>query len=423
MSDQTVARSGNSRVVVLDDDPTGTQAASGVTVLLGGGYGRLAEVLRHERSVYLQTNSRSLSESAAVELAHTIRTLIDEASAVLGVEIRVVLRGDSTLRGHVFTESRVFSTDDSVLVFVPAFPEVGRTTRDGIHSVRTGETTVPVGQTEFAADPVFSFSSSHLPDFVEERTGSPGQLVGLDGVHSGTLVNELRSVPGGTVLVVDAVTPDDVRLIARSIERVWHERQVVVRCAASLAAELAGVPSSTALELSTVARPGRALVVCGSHTELARTQLACLAEIIGPPTEIVTDEAIKDATAAGSAATAREMRTRRPGGVRFVTTQRDRSPQHASIDDGAMVMRALTEAARQLADPGGTIITKGGITAADVIEASIGATQARVLGQVRPGVSVWEMTSREGQTVLSVIVPGNMGDTTILAELVTAVTS
>lgn len=418
-----MAWSDNSRVVVLDDDPTGTQAASGVTVLLSTGYDRLQEVLRHERSVYIQTNSRSLSESAAVELARTIRTLIDEASAALGVEIRVVLRGDSTLRGHVFTESRVFSTDDSVLVFVPAFPEVGRTTRDGIHSVRIGETTLPVGQTEFAADPVFGFSSSHLGDFVEERTGSSGQLVGLDEVRSGTLTHELRSVPGGTVLVVDAVTPDDVRLIAGAIERVWHERRVVVRCAASLAAELAGVPSSTALELSAVARPGRAVVVCGSHTELARAQVACLSAIIGPPTEIVTDEAIKDAASAGASAAAREALTRRPGGVRFITTQRDRSSEHSSLDDGAAVMLALTDAARQLAEPGGTIITKGGITAADVIEASIGATQARVLGQVRPGVSVWEMTSREGQTVLAVIVPGNMGDTTILAELVTAVTS
>ena len=88
--------------VVLDDDPTGTQSATDVTVLLRWDADAIAAVLADEGAVYLQTNSRAVPEPEAVELARRIRDELAEVEGRLGRAVLPVLRGDSTLRGHVF---------------------------------------------------------------------------------------------------------------------------------------------------------------------------------------------------------------------------------------------------------------------------------------------------------------------------------
>ena len=61
------------KTIVLDDDPTGTQSATGVTVLLESDADLLTDALRHADSVYVQTNSRALDEATAVALIRRIR--------------------------------------------------------------------------------------------------------------------------------------------------------------------------------------------------------------------------------------------------------------------------------------------------------------------------------------------------------------
>lgn len=406
------------RVVVLDDDPTGTQSAAGVTVLFEHDPAQLGEVLARERSVYLQTNSRSLSEADAVTLATGIRSSIATVGEQLGVDVKVVLRGDSTLRGHVFAESRVFLAADAVMVFVPAFPAGGRYTLNGRHLVRGESGLTPVGETEFARDPVFGFRSSDLVDFVRERTGGQAIAVWRDDLRSGALSDALRRAPAQSVLVVDAVEDDDIRAIGAAVTEVWAERDVIVRCAAPLAADLAGVASGPYLDSRVLERDGGVLVVCGSHTALARAQVTALAGLIGPPTEIDTARALVDPEAEGRRAAEIEASRQRPGRARFLTSERDRSADHATLQDGAAVMNALTTAAGVLAPGIGTVITKGGITAADVIRRSLGARRSRVIGQVEAGVSVWDVIARDRRTVRCMIVPGNMGRETVLADAV-----
>src|SRR5205814_4882365 len=57
------------KLVVIDDDPTGTQTVHDVELLTTWNTETLAEVLREERQLfYLLTNSRSMPESDAVRL-------------------------------------------------------------------------------------------------------------------------------------------------------------------------------------------------------------------------------------------------------------------------------------------------------------------------------------------------------------------
>jgi uncharacterized protein YgbK (DUF1537 family) len=276
------------KCIVLDDDPTGTQCASDVTVLLGLDEDaatmtkRLVDVLPTEDAFYVLTNSRALEARDAVALVTRIRDAAIEAATLLDIEIpQFVLRGDSTLRGHVFPESDAFSTGDSVLLFVPAFPAGGRTTENSVHYVQVGSDRLPAAQTEYASDPVFGFRSSDMEGHVAERGGARDvvsvRLDRLRDLGGQAVADALVAAPPGAVVAPDAVTDDDVALVHAGLNRaVAAGREVVVRCAAPLAALCAGVFTDTLLPRPLTRSAGPALVVCGSHTSGASAQLQVL---------------------------------------------------------------------------------------------------------------------------------------------------
>ncbi|CAN5516494.1 four-carbon acid sugar kinase family protein [soil metagenome] len=409
------------KTVVLDDDPTGTQSASNVEVLFSTSGETIADALRWADSVYVQTNSRALSEDAAVTLARSIRAHVDEASVLLDLPVQVVLRGDSTLRGHVFAETAVFEDDASVMVFVPAFPEGGRTTVEGVHLVDIGGVAVPAGDTEYARDPVFPFTSSRLTDYVGEKSGRPAIAVAVTDLHR--FAEVLRSAPAGSVVVPDAVTASDIGLIAAGIRAaVESGTRLVVRCAAPLAAELADVASSGLLATPLLAEPVPVRIVCGSHTSGATAQLAELTRGGHPADFVDTDAALDDPQAEGervAEAASRRLATR---GVAVIASQRERRDDHNTLDHGEKVMEALVTAVQHLLPHVGLVISKGGITSAEIAANGIGADSALVVGQIMPGVSVWRLRDRADRELLYVIVPGNVGgQSTILDSLVSAV--
>ncbi|MTA94290.1 MAG: hypothetical protein F2533_00140, partial [Actinobacteria bacterium] len=218
------------KTIVLDDDPTGTQCATGVTVLLRWDVSSLIEVLRTADSVYLLTNSRALNEPEAVTLARNIKADGDAAGLALGEEIQYVLRGDSTLRGHVFSESEVFLNSGNSIIFLPAYPEVGRRTIDGIHYVRIEGVDIPAAQTEFAQDPVFSYSAKTLIDFVAEKSERKGFSFSLSDVREGALElsKKFASVPAGSVILPDAESDADIEIISDAIKLLRNSGQPLV---------------------------------------------------------------------------------------------------------------------------------------------------------------------------------------------------
>jgi uncharacterized protein YgbK (DUF1537 family) len=137
-------------LVVLDDDPTGTQSVADLPVLT-----RWEETdflwafsCRAETgpapTVYVLTNSRSLDPAGAAARNKEVVTNALKAAAKTGTKLGFVSRSDSTLRGHYPLETDVMaatlaevsgeSTDG--VVIVPAFPDAGRITIGGVHYVR-----------------------------------------------------------------------------------------------------------------------------------------------------------------------------------------------------------------------------------------------------------------------------------------------
>ncbi|MGO1561622.1 hypothetical protein CZ771_00235 [Actinomycetales bacterium JB111] len=420
----------NAKTLVLDDDPTGTQSTTGARVLLAWDRASLAQALTEHDAVYLQTNSRSLDEEAAVSLVRRARLDAAVAGAALGVEVRIVLRGDSTLRGHVFAESDALAapaTPDermAAILFVPAFPAGGRTTVDGVHRVEIDGQPVPAHETEYAADPVFGFSSGEMTTYVREGGDRPARLVPLAALRESrgeALAQALLDAGPGEFVVPDAVTEADIDLIHAGLLSAWDRgARIVVRSASPLAARIAGVASRGLLEPPLTDDSPRVLVVCGSHTsgataQIERLRAATAARVI----TVSTTDAYRDPAAAGHEAAARARDALATAPVAVLASERTRHASDNTLAHGAAVMNALTSAVRELAGEIDVVVAKGGITSSEVASTGLKATSADVLGQVLPGVSVWNLHAAEGPLTY-VVVPGNVGGADALHRIVEA---
>ncbi|MFV0426793.1 MAG: four-carbon acid sugar kinase family protein [Beutenbergiaceae bacterium] len=398
--------------LVLDDDPTGTQSATGVEVLLQWDADRFADVVAQNDSVYVLTNTRAVPQAEAVALIERIRDESTVQAQRLGLRVRYVLRGDSTLRGHVFAESEVLMGRDAILAFVPAFPDGGRVTEGGIHYVTVDGARIRADQSEYAQDPVFGFDTADLVEYVNKYGGRAAQLLPLEAVERGAdeLADALGKMQPGTVALFDAVTNDHVRTIAAAIRASWNRgSRVTVRSASPLAAALAGVESHGLLAPAAGTSPASALVVCGSHTRGASAQLEALKPTAGGAIEVDTDRALDNVEAEGERVAELARLTLARQGVVVVSSARHRRPEDGTLAHGQRVMDALTHVVSRLADEVDVVVAKGGITSADVARVGLGARSARVLGQILPGVSLWQI-ERGDQAISYAVVPGNVGD-------------
>ena len=165
------------RIAVLDDDPTGSQTVHGVSVVTVFEADEYAAGLAEPGSTcFILTNTRSLPEAAAVELNTSVSTSLFTLGESLGGPMEVISRGDSTLRGHVIAEiraidaarRRVTGTGFDGVLLIPSYFEAGRFTAGDIHWANVSGELIPAGDTEFARDATFGYTSSNLRDFVAE---------------------------------------------------------------------------------------------------------------------------------------------------------------------------------------------------------------------------------------------------------------
>ncbi|MGH3256241.1 MAG: four-carbon acid sugar kinase family protein [Streptosporangiaceae bacterium] len=314
----------SARVVVLDDDPTGTQCASGVLVAVDPDPAALTGL--DGRALYVLTNTRAVDARSAARIVRGVRSAFEARAG----ETVMVLRGDSTLRGHVAVEMEALGLDRGVGLIVPAYPAAGRLTLGGVHYLESPAGRLNAADTEFARDPVFGFQSRTLTGWCREvGLRGPVVLVGLDELKSSgpaSVRDALLAAPPGAVVAPDAADDDDITAIARGFSAARAAgRHVVVRCAAPLAAAIAGTPGRMLAPAHAPA--SRMLVVCGSHTAAATRQLERLAGtrrpvrilaaagLMGPDT---TDELAEGARADLA-----------DSGLAIIATERIRRDEHA----------------------------------------------------------------------------------------------
>jgi uncharacterized protein YgbK (DUF1537 family) len=91
----------------------------------------------------------------------------------------------------------------------------------------------------------------------------------------------------------------------------------------------------------------------------------------------------------------------------------------ASLKIGGQISAALVEVVARLSVQPRYFIAKGGITSSDLATQGLGVKRAMVLGQILPGVPVWELGPETRFPGLPYVVfPGNVGGPQALAEAV-----
>jgi uncharacterized protein YgbK (DUF1537 family) len=433
-------RASGVKVVVLDDDPTGTQTVHGVSVLTEWSVEILRSALENGGpAFYVLTNSRSLPLPEARSMNMQIGRHLREAGEKSGRRCVVVSRSDSTLRGHFPGEVEALaeglSRDFDAWIVVPFFLEGGRYTVHDVHYVDEEGLLVPAAETAFAHDRVFGYASSNLLQWVEEKTlgrisAKDVLSITIEDLRKGgpeSVAERLMHLQGGRVCIVNAASYRDLEVFVLAlIEAEEQGRRFLYRTAASFVQVRAGLSPRLLLSPRDLGLPvsGGGLTLVGSYVPKSSRQLRALLSLpemtgIRMDVEKILDERRKNAEL--ERVLNLSEKTLGKGNDVVVYTSRKlvagRDEENLSI--GKQVSAALTSVVKSISTHPRYLLAKGGITASDVATEGLKVKRAMVLGQILPGVPVWRLGPESRfPGIPYVVFPGNVGGPTALVDAV-----
>ena len=434
---------GGRKLVVLDDDPTGTQTVYDTPVLTEWSVDVLAMELSNELpAFYILTNSRSLPAAAAQALNREIGQNLVAAGQLAGRAFAVVSRSDSTLRGHYPAEvdalAAALGQDVDATLIIPFFLEGGRLTINDVHYVAEGDELIPAAATPFAQDAAFGYTASNLRDWVVEKTNGrvqPEQIyaVSLEQIRTGgpqSVAQQLISLPKGSVCIINSVSLRDQEVfVAGLLAAEAAGKQFIFRTAASFVQARLGLATRPILTQQQLDMPqhGGGLVVVGSYVPKTTSQLAALlAQGDCTAVEInvaaLLDDNSRDAELQTAAQTMANALAANQDVVVYTSRQLITADTAAdSLAIGQRVSDGLVSLVQGLTVPPRYLLAKGGITSSDVATKGLGVKRALVLGQILPGVPVWRIGAESRFPGMPYIVfPGNVGDENAVANVVKA---
>ncbi|KPJ96509.1 MAG: Hrp-dependent type III effector protein [Gammaproteobacteria bacterium SG8_11] len=423
----------HTKIIVLDDDPTGSQTVHSCLLLTRWDSATLREALLDEAPLFfVLTNTRSMHAQQAADVTREVCRNLKSVLAYLKEERItinpiVVSRSDSTLRGHYPVETDVIAEELGPFdahFLVPAFFEGGRITRDSVHYLMVDGNPVPVHETEFAKDSVFGFSTAYLPDYVEEKTkgrikaGNVERFL-LPDVR-GDLHDRLVALKDNVCCVVDAEQQSDLNNFCNYLQSAAnHGKRFLFRSAASLLTSLAQLPpqSKKPEAMASYVRDGKAgAVIIGSHVkkttaqlqELLKQQGVVAVEVDVEQIEVNRSELLHEINAAAEKAHVDGLTP-----VIYTSRVEKVFPDESTrLAFGEQVSGFLMDVVRSLPASIGFLISKGGITSNDVLSHGLELRASRVVGQILAGCSVVRCPSDHPRfpNLPVVIFPGNVGD-------------
>lgn len=428
------------KIIVLDDDPTGSQTVHSCLLLTRWDVETLVQGLTDTAPLFfVLTNTRGMSATDAAALTREVcvnlRVALEQlAAAGNSINPLLVSRSDSTLRGHYPVETDVIAEELGPFdahFMVPAFFEGGRITIDSVHYLVIDGKPVPVHKTEFSRDSVFGYSHSYLPDYVEEKTA--GRIKASQVVRfvlndlRGDSLSRLLALESNQCCVVDGETQDDLNhFCTQLMQAAGQGKRFLFRSAASLLTALAQLPAQpvAAEKMREYVRDNKAgAVIVGSHVQKTTQQLNHLlqqAGIQGIEIDVAKISGQRDQLLAGVIADAEECHANNITPVIYTSrTELQFDDQQARLAFGEQVSAFLMDVVRNLPVTTGFLISKGGITSNDVLSDGLALRTSRVVGQILAGCSVVRCPEDHprypGMPV--VIFPGNVGDDQALATV------
>jgi len=433
------------KIIVLDDDPTGSQTVHSCLLLTRWDVETLKQGLQDDAPLFfILTNTRGMDASSAASITREVCVNLKQALAEIAtaghiINPLVVSRSDSTLRGHYPVETDVIAEELGPFdahFMVPAFFEGGRFTKDSIHYLMVNDKPVPVHETEFAQDSVFGYSHSFLPDYVEEKT--QGRIKANDVARfqlndvRGDSLARLMALKDNQCCAVDCETQEDLNNFCNQLmEAADLGKRLLFRSAASLLTALAKLPPQpiSAEHMSNYVRDAKpGAVIVGSHVKKTTEQLEQLlkmekiipvevdvSRLTSGLTSKLTSRLEQERESMLEEVVAQTQHAHDAGKTPAIFTSRIElsfADQATRLAFGESVSAFLMDVVRRLPETLGFLISKGGITSNDVLSSGLALQTSRVMGQILPGCSVVRCPSDHPRfpDMPVVIFPGNVGD-------------
>ncbi|WP_026735511.1 four-carbon acid sugar kinase family protein [Fischerella sp. PCC 9605] len=427
------------KIIVLDDDPTGSQTVHSCLLLMRWDVDTLRQGLQDDAPIFfVLTNTRALPPDSAASVTREVCQNLKVALATEKTQdFLIVSRSDSTLRGHYPIETDVIAEELGPFdahFLVPAFFEGGRITRDSIHYLIIDGVPTPVHETEFARDSVFSYHHSYLPEYVEEKTKG---RINANSVEKFLLANNragslerLMNLSDNQCCVVDGETQADLDRFAQDVLTAASQgKRFLFRSAASILTALAALPTQPIApeNMAEYVRNGKpGAVIVGSHVKKTTQQLEMLLQAegtLGVEVDVarLLDEENQSATLLSEVLEGVHA-AHEAGKMPVVYTSRKEltfKDVNTRLQFGTKVSSLLMDVVRGLPSDIGFLISKGGITSNDVLSTGLALTSARLLGQILPGCSIVRTPADHPQfpNLPVVLFPGNVGDANALATI------
>lgn len=436
------------KIVVLDDDPTGVQTVHDISVYTNWEKDTIRLAFEECNSLfYILTNSRGLTAEETTGVHQRIAAVVDEVAKETGKDYLFISRSDSTLRGHYPLETRILkenyekNTERTVdgEILCPFFKEGGRFTIDNVHYVKYGDQLVPANETEFARDKTFGYSAATMPEYIEEKTGGAYKAedvvtISLEDIHNvdiDKIEKQLMKVRDFNKIIVNAVDYADVKVFCVALYRAMQKGKLfMLRTAAGIVKVMGGVsdqPLLTRDQMVVNETQHGGVIIVGSHTEKTTKQMACLKDL--PEIAFIELDAalVKDDQAFAEEVERclrREEELIQAGKTVCCYTSRalitaDTGDKEDDLRLSVKISDAVQSLVGRLGVVPGFVIAKGGITSSDIGTKALGVQKANVLGQIKPGIPVWQVGA-EGKFPMMpyVIFPGNVGEDSTLKEAV-----
>lgn len=437
----------NKKIVVLDDDPTGVQTVHDVSVYTDWSKESIKRGFEEKNKLfYILTNSRGFTTEQTIKAHKEIANTIAEIGRELNKEYIIISRSDSTLRGHYPLETKLLKDiekqngkkiDGEILC--PFFKEGGRFTINNIHYVKYDDKLVPAGETEFAKDKTFGYTSSNMCEYIEEKTNGEFKkenvtCISLEDIRSlnfDKIEKQLLQVNDFNKVVVNAIDYCDIKVFCIALYRaIAKGKTYMFRTAAAIVKVIGGItnqPLLTKEKMIVKDNKNGGIVVVGSHTKKTTSQLESLKEVEGIEfiefdSDLVLDE-IKFEQEIKRVVSLSEKFISQGITVVTYTKRKLLVVENDSKEDALIRSVKISDAVQSLVgrlsiEPS-FVIAKGGITSSDVGTKALAVKKANVMGQIKPGIPVWQ-TGDESKFPKTpyVIFPGNVGEISTLKEAV-----
>ncbi|MCU0543892.1 MAG: four-carbon acid sugar kinase family protein [Oscillatoriaceae cyanobacterium Prado104] len=426
------------KIIVLDDDPTGSQTVHSCLLLTSWDEETLRLGLRDKSPIFfILTNTRALpAEKAASVTREVCQNLKSAIAAEEIADFLIVSRSDSTLRGHFPLETDTITEElgpFDALFMIPAFFGGGRITRNSVHYLMVNGIETPAHETEYAKDSVFPYQHSYLPDYIEEKTAGRIKADSVERILLGDIrygsLDRLSEFTDNQYAVVDAETQGDLDNFSKHIfEGISKGKRFLFRSAASILTSLADLGNQpiAAEDMSQYVREGKpGAIIVGSHVKKTTEQLERLLEEPNVASVEIDVSHLLEDSADRRAKIQEEILEKihsihAEGKTPVVYTTREEltfDNVETRLKFGAEVSSLLMDIVRGMPTDIGFLISKGGITSNDVLSDALALKSVRSLGQITAGCSVVKTESDHPlfPDLPVVLFPGNVGDANTLA--------